>query len=151
MGQVSISGQDVIQLDQRLITNLADGDCGALSFEEDLMSVKAAKNGNRLYASKQGGLVMGLTIRVLLGSPDDKWLNSRFQEQLQDPANFKFLAASVSKRVGDGTGSQNTVVYQGSGGVFQKGIDAKTNSDGDTDQSVATYTLKFGTHSRSVQ
>lgn len=151
MSEVALSGKDVIQIDQRILQGFADGDCGLLSFDEDIVGVKPGKNGNVLYSQKAGGRLMGLQLRVIVGSSDDKFLNSRFAEQQNDLASFIMVAGTFSKRVGDGKGNQNTVVYQGSGGVFRKAVEGKTNADGDIDQSVAVYMLLFGDHNRSVQ
>jgi hypothetical protein len=151
MGSVSLTGKDAIQIDGRNINDLADGDCGALTIPNDLAAVKSSKNGNTIYAYNESGRQVELSLRILLGSDDDKFLNSRLQEQKSDFSGFTLLAGSFAKRVGDGQGNVNTVVYQCAGGVFKKQPEAKTNAEGDTEQSVSVWVISFGNGDRAVQ
>ena len=151
MGSVSLTGDDVIQIDGRGINDLADQDSVALTYPEDLAKVKASKNGNTIYAFNNMGRITECTIRVLLGSDDDKYLNSRMQEMINDFSAFTLVTGSFSKRVGDGKGGLNSDIYQMSGGIFKKQVEAKTSSEGDTEQSVAVYTIQFGNSSKSIQ
>jgi hypothetical protein len=148
---VSLTGQDTIQIDSRVLSDLADGDSVQLEFPNDLATVKASKNGNTVFAFNETGRLVECTLRVLLGSGDDKYLNSRMQEMKNGFSNFILLAGSFSKRVGDGQGNLSTVVYQCAGGIFKRQVDAKTSSEGDVEQSVAVYKISFGNGSKSVQ
>jgi hypothetical protein len=47
------------------------------------------------------------------------------------------------KKLGDGKGNITSDTYNMAGGVFTKIVAAKTNVEGDTDQSIAEYTIKF--------
>ena len=151
MASTSLTGADTIIIDGRVLHDLADGDCVALTFPNDIMAAKASKNGNTLYALSETGRLVECSIRVLIGSDDDKFLNSRMAEMRQDPANFVLLTGSFTKRSGDGTGAVASAVYQCSGGVFKKQVEAKTSAEGDTEQSVAVYNLLFGNGDRSIQ
>lgn len=152
MQTVSLTGTDLIQIDQRILADLADGDAVALSFDNDLAMVKAGKNGNVIYALNEMGRVTGCSLRILLGSSDDKYLNSRMQEQKNGFSDFILLTGSFSKRTGTGDGGNpSTAVYQMSGGIFKKQVEAKTSAEGDTEQSVAVYTISFGNGNRSIQ
>jgi hypothetical protein len=151
MGSVSLSGSDVIQIDGRQLADLADQDSVVLTFPEDLAKVKASKNGNTIYAFNNMGRLTECTVRVLLGSDDDKYLNSRMQEMINDFSAFGLITGSFSKRVGDGAGKMASDIYQMTGGVFKKQVEAKTSSEGDTEQSVAVYSIQFGNSSKSIQ
>jgi len=151
MASTSLTGADTIIIDGRVLHDLADGDCVALTFPNDIMKVKASKNGNTLYALDETGRLVECSIRVLIGSDDDKFLSSRVAEMRADPANFILLTGSFTKRAGDGQGGVASTVYQCSGGVFKKQLDAKSNADGEVDQSVAVYTVTFGNGDRSIQ
>lgn len=151
MPAVSLTGADTIQIDSRVLNDLADQDAVKLSYQNDLAAVKASKNGNMIYALNEMGKVAEAEVRVLLGSSDDKYLNSRLQEMKNDFSGFILVTASFSKRVGDGQGNMTTVVYQCIGGIFKKQIDAKTSTEGDTEQSVAVYTITFGNAGKSIQ
>lgn len=151
MSSVSLSGADTIQIDSRILNDLADQDSVMLTFPDDLAKVKAGKNGNTIYAFNNMGEVTEVTIRVLLGSSDDKYLNSRLQEQIQDFSSFILVTGDFTKRVGDGSANISSAVYQMAGGVFTRQVDAKTSSEGDTDQSVAVYKVMFGNAQRAIQ
>ncbi len=97
------------------------------------------------------GRIIEVTVRVLLGSSDDKYLNSRLQEQKNAFSDFILVTGSFSKRVGDGQGNINTDVYQMTGGIFKKQVTAKTSTEGDTEQSVAVYMITFGNGDKSIQ
>jgi hypothetical protein len=151
MGSVSLTGSDVIQIDGRILNDLADQDAVVLTFPEELAKVKAAKNGNTIYAFNNMGRLTECTIRVLVGSDDDKYLNSRMQGMINDFSAFGLITGSFSKRVGDGAGKLASSIYQMTGGIFKKQIEGKSSSEGDTEQSVAIYTISFGNSSKSIQ
>lgn len=151
MASVSLTGADTIQIDGRILNDLADGDAVTITLPEDLARVKTGKNGNAIYALNNMGRVVDCTIRVLLGSDDDKYLNSRLQEQLQDFSAFILATGAFTKRVGDGSGNISAAVYQLSGGAFSRQIEMKTSAEGDTEQSVAVYKVTFGNSQRAIQ
>lgn len=151
MQSVSLTGDDVIKIDDRNLGDLADADAVVIAFPNDLASVKASKNGNTIYAFNETGRLVECTMRVLAGSSDDKYLNSRMQSMKNGFSDFITLTGAFTKRVGDGHGVISSVVYQLSDGVFKKQIEAKTNADGDVTQSVSVYMITFGNGSRSIQ
>lgn len=148
---ISLTGKDTIQLDNRILTDFADQDYGTLDFANDLAVVKRGKNGNLIFAENATGSQGVLTLRVLLGSSDDKWLTSRKAKQKADFSSFTVLSGVLGKRVGDGAGVINTKIYQCTGGVFKKMPDTKSNAEGDTDQSVAVHVISFGDVNDSIQ
>ena len=151
MSSVSLTGADTIQIDSRVLRDLADLDCVKLTFPNDISAMKTSKNGNTIYALNETGKVAECELRVLLGSDDDKYLNSRLQEMKSDLSSFILVTASFAKRVGDGSGNISTKIYQCSGGVFKKQPEAKTSAEGDTEQSVAIYTISFHNDNISIQ
>lgn len=151
MESVSLTGADVITIDGRVLNDLADQDAVVLTFPNDLANVKASKNGNTIYAFNETGRIVECVVRVLVDSADDKYLNSRMQEMKNDFSTFILLTGAFTKRAGDGKGGISSGVYQLSGGVFKKQIEAKTSAEGDVEQSVAVYTITFGNGNRSIQ
>lgn len=149
-GAVSLTGKDVVVINGRVFKNFADGDLAELTFDADLMNVKASRDGNTIYALNEDGRVSVLKLRLLLGSADDKYLNSLLASMKSDPAGFILMAGSFTKRVGDGEGNSNLVLYQCVGGAFQKMPTAKSSAAGDTDQSVVVWMMKFGNSDRAV-
>lgn len=151
MPSTSLSGADVIQINGRILNDLADQNPVDLTFPNDMFTVKRGKNGNTIYAQNNMGGLAECKIRILLGSDDDKFLTSLFQTAINDLSGFILMTGQFSKRVGDGQGVISTVVYQMSGGIIKKGVEAKTAAEGDADQSVAEYTVVFGNAPKSIQ
>jgi hypothetical protein len=151
MSSISLTGKDTIQIDSRVLNDLADGDSVILTYPNDIANVKASKNGNTIFAMNNTGMQCEVSIRVLAGSTDDKYLNSRMQEMILDFSKFVLLTGVFAKRVGDGAGVLSSIIYQCSGGVVKRQPEAKTNAEGDTAQSVVTYVISFGNGDRSIQ
>jgi len=149
-GAVSLTGKDVIVINGRVFKNFADATLAALTFDGELMIVKASKDGNTIYALNEQGRVSTLSLRLLLGSSDDKYLNSLLASMKSDPAGFILMVGSFTKRVGDGAGNSNLVVYQCVGGAFTKNPGASSDATGNTDQSVVVWDIKFGSADRAV-
>lgn len=151
MSSVSLTGSDVVVLDGRVLHDTADADFVVLEFENDLANAKVSKDGNTIFALNQTGNLVKATLRVLLGSADDVVLNSRLQQMKNDFSGFTLLVGSFTKRVGDGAGNVKSVVYNLANGIFKRMPSAKSNAEGDTEQSVAVYEVLFYNQSRSVQ
>lgn len=149
-GAMSLTGKDTIQIDARILADLADGDCVTVTFPNDISQSKVSKNGNIIYALNNSGLLAEVSIRLIIGSADDKFLNSRLQEFKNDAAKFTLLTGVFSKRSGQGDGVLATIVYSMGGGVFRRQVDARDNAEGNTEQGVAIYLMTFGNSSRAV-
>lgn len=148
---VSLSGADTIQVNNQVISTLANQDPGHLTFPNEIVSVEQGKNGNTIYAQNNMGYIADLAIRVLLAGIDDQYLNSLLQQQTTAFSDFSLMTALFNKRVGDGQGNILTVVYQLSGGVVSKGIEQFTSARGDVNQSVAVWPIRFGNWTRLIQ
>lgn len=151
MPATSLTGSDVAQINGTIITTLTDGTPFDITFPNNLATIKAGKDGNTIYAKNEMGRMCDVTLRVLLGGADDKFLNSLLQSWISDPAGFTFLTGMFVKRIGDGAGNLQSKVYQCSGGTFVKQPEGKTSAEGDTEQSVAVYQLTFGNCQISIQ
>lgn len=151
MPEVSLTGQDTVQIDGIIFETLGDGTPFDITFPNDLGMVKAGKNGNTLYAKNEMGRVCDISLRVLLGGTDDKYLNGRLIQWIQDPSTFTLLTAMFVKRVGDGEGNIESKIYNCTGGFFKRQVEAKTSAESDTDQSIAVYQLTFGNCQVSIQ
>lgn len=150
MPTVAMSGADTIVINDRIITDLADGDCVAITFPNDLASVKTGKNGNSIYGLNEMGNQADVVMRVMRGSSDDKFLNGLLQNQRNNFSSFVLLIGQFIKKIGDGKGAVASDTYITSGGVFTKIPEGKTNVEGDAAQSVATYTIKFAKAPRAI-
>lgn len=150
MGSVALTGNDVAIIDSRILRDFADGDTVVLDVPNNLAEGKAGKNGNMIYAYNASGRIVNATIRVLRGSADDKYLNRRLQEYINDPAGFVLVAGEFIKRSGDGAGNITLETYLLDGGVFQKMPGGKENVAGDTEQAVAVYVITFANSQRAL-
>lgn len=150
MSTAALSGSDTIMINKRIFNDLADADAAMLEFPNDIASVKTGKNGNSIYGLNESGKQCEVKIRVIRGSSDDKFLNALLATQQSDFAAFPLMIGEFIKKIGDGKGNINRDTYIMSGGVFTKQIAAKSNVEGDSEQSVAIYTLKFSNAPRVI-
>lgn len=151
MASFALTGQDVIQINGRIITALADADSFMLTFPNPMVKVKPAKTGNVIYGLDQTGLMGDLNLRLLIGSDDDKYLNSLMQTLISDISTFVLMTANIIKRVGDGQGNTSSVIYQCTGGVFKEQVSVKTSAEGDVEQSVSMYPMIYGNVVKTIQ
>ena len=140
---VTLTGNDTLKIKGRILADLADGDFANLSFPNDIAALKTGKDGNTVYALNETGRQAELAIRVLRASSDDKFLNSLLAAQRNDFSGFVLMDGEVIKRVGDGEGNVTDDTYLLTGGIFTKNGEAKSNSEGDTEQSVSVYPIQF--------
>ncbi len=150
MATFSLSGSDTAIIGGVSLIDVADGDWFTLTFPNQLAESKTGKNGNSIFALNATGLNADATARIIRGSFTDKQLDSLLQEQLQDFASFQLLDGHFVKRAGDGSGNITSDTYDTSAGIFTFQVDAKSNAEGDTDQSVSVYRFKFANGGRAL-
>lgn len=150
MATTSLTGNDVIIVDGRNLTDLADGDNGALTHPNELSTTKIGKNGNALIAYNATGEVGELILRVVRGSSDDRFLNQRTKAFQRDPASFILMRGTFIKRSGNGIGFTTNDTYVLQGGVPFKKVDTTSNAEGNTDQAVAIHSLRFASVMRGI-
>jgi hypothetical protein len=150
MANVSLTGNDVIKINGRLLSDLADADAGALTFPNNLVEVKTGKNGNSIYAFNETGRQCEVVLRLIRGSPDDRYLNGQLAVMKSDFAATILLTGEFVKRVGDGAGDIRDDTYILSGGIITKEVEVKTNAEGDTEQSITIYNMKFTNAPRTI-
>lgn len=151
MGSFSLTGADTAVISGIVLRDVADGDWFTLTFPNTLAEVKTGKNGNSIFASNAMGQQGEAVLRVLRGSSDDLALDALLQQQLQDFASFITLDGTFVKRIGDGNGGITPDQYVATGGIFSNEVDAKSNAEGDTEQSVSVYRMKFANVQRAAQ
>lgn len=150
MSQVAITGADTVIINDRILTAFADGDSGAFTFPNKLVEVKVGKNKNAIYAGNPMGLICEATLRIIRGTPDDKFLNSLQSAYLNDPPSFTLLTGEFIKRVGDGAGNVTNDVYALAGGVLPNLPEVKENQAGETEQAVTIWKLTFALTERGL-
>ena len=111
MASFAITGRDTLTINDRVLTDLADGDVSVLTFPNDITSVRTGKNGNTLFNMNQTGNNCDLVLRVVRGSDDDKFFNSLLVKMKSDLPAFELMDGSFIKKVGDGSGNITNDTY----------------------------------------
>jgi len=150
MSTVAMSGSDTLVINNRVLNDLADQNVAELTFPNDIATVKTGKNGNSIYSLNESGKQADLVIRVIRGSADDKFLNNLLVQQQANFAGFILMTGEFIKKIGDGKGNVAGDTYITSGGVFTKSVGAKSNVEGDSEQSVSIYNIKFANSPRAI-
>lgn len=145
----ALTGNDTIQIGDRVLRNFGDGDVAKISFPNDLVAVKTGKNGNSVFNLISSGQQSDVELRVLRGSPDDAYLNGQLAQMRADLPSYNVLPGYFVKRIGDGQGNITFDSYLMAGGVFTKMVEASENTEGATDPALAIYHLKFANTKRS--
>ena len=151
MSVVSLSGNDIVKINERILADFASDDIAVLTFPNDLATLKTGKNGNTIYASNETGKQAELVLKVIRGSSDDKFLSNLLNSQKLNFSSFVLMTSELIKRIGDGTGKIISDTYILSGGVFKKEVEAKSNVAGDVEQSVSTYSMIFALSPRAIE
>ena len=151
MTTFTITGDDTLTLAGRVLNDLADADNVSVVFPNNRVESKTGKNENTIFARNMTGNNADVTIRVIRGSSDDRFLQGKIATSDKDFAATVLLDGGFVKRLGDGQGNVILDTYTMLGGMNMKRIDAKDNSDGDTEQGVAVYNLRFAKVVRSAQ
>jgi hypothetical protein len=145
MSTVAMSGNDSVIMNGRIFRDFGDGDFAQLEFPNEIAQVKTGKNGNSIYSINESGKQASLKLKVIRGSADDKYLQQLLNLQ-NIPANFPATVLSTGtlvKNIGDGQGNVSQDTYVLSGGIFTKIPGAKSNAEGDVEQSTVMYEMKF--------
>lgn len=150
MSTVALSGNDTVIINNRIFADLADVNCIELTFPNDIANVKTGKNGNSIYGLNETGRQCEMKLRLIRASSDDKFMQSLLSQQQLNFAGTVLLIGQFIKRVGDGKGNVSSDIYILSGGVFNKQVPAKTNTEGETEQSISEYMLKFTNAPRTL-
>lgn len=151
MSSVALTGSDTITINNRPLADFADGNVAELTFPNDIASLKTGKDGNSIYGFNASGKQAELKVRVIRGSSDDKFLNNLLSQQQANFAGFVLMIGNFIKKIGDGQGNIGSDTYLMSGGVFTKIPEAKSNVEGESEQSVTIYTIKFSNAPRVIR
>jgi hypothetical protein len=146
----SLSGNDLTYISDRLLADLADGDAVVLDFPNNLVEGKKGKNRNAIITFNATGEQVTVTIRILKGSPDDKFFNNELNIYRNNKAGYILLAGEFIKRSGDGAGNIINEIFTMGAGFVQKFPNTKENVEGDSEQGVSIYQLVFMNTDRSL-
>jgi hypothetical protein len=138
-----ITGDDTLIINGHKILTAADGGVFDVTRPNALATGKIGKNGNAIVAANQTGRLADMTIRLLLGNDDDKYLLGLLNNFLNFPPGFSLLTGQFTKNLGDGSGNIQHVTYNLTGGYFLKDTPMSFHVEGNTDQAVAIYPLQW--------
>jgi len=151
MPLLTVTSNDTLVLNGRVLNDMALDDVTTISFPNELISRKTGKNGNTILAQNQQGFNADLSIRVSRGSSDDQFLQALVVQPGNDFPSTQLIAGSFTKRLGDGQGNIISDVYTLAGGVVSKQVEGKENVSGDVTQGEAIYMVKFASCQRQMQ
>lgn len=146
---VTLSGDDISIIGDRILADLADGDVVNLDFPNNITEGKKGKNGNTIITFNATGEQVTATIRVIKGSADDKFFNQELNTYRNNKAGYILLDGQFIKRSGDGQGNIINEIYNMINGFVQKIPNSKENVEGDSEQGVSIYQLMFMSTNRS--
>lgn len=143
------TGQDILEFNGRVLSNFADGDVAIVTYPNELHGMKIGKYGNAIAAHNEQGNMAELQIRVIKGSPDDKFLNSFVTAWKDHLDTFEPGTAEFTKVITVDNGIANEVTSL-SFIIPTKPVETRDNVEGDTEQAVALYNFRCGTSKRSL-
>lgn len=146
-----ITAEDTLTIYDRVLTDFADDDTSSIAFVSDLVKLKTGKNKNTIFAKDETGTNATVTLRLIRGSSDDRFMSGKLSAMQRDFVGQSLATGEFVKRLGDGEGGVVRDVYTLLGGTFQKNVDGKENVSGDTEQAVAVYHMMFAQAKRSQQ
>lgn len=143
MAAVALSGNDTLIINNYTFADFATGDVAMLTFPSEIANVKTGKNGNSIYGLNETGKQADLVVKVLRASADDKFLQQALTTQMNNFSGTVLMQGTLIKKIGDGQGNITSDTYIVSGGVFTKQVEGKINVEGDEQQSISEYHMKF--------
>lgn len=133
-----------------VLNDFAAGAVADLTAPNDISSTTTGYNGNSLGAHNEPGRQRECSLRLVKGSSDDKRFNQNYNLWKDRRSTFKPLKMSFTKNVAheDGSITKDTVdCFFG----LPAGQPSQTiNTEGDTEQVISVYMLRFGNSERSL-
>lgn len=150
MPATAVTGNDALSINSTNLADLADGDAIAVTFPNEIMTVKVGKNQNTVYAANAQGNVTMVKVRCVVAGATDQFLNGLWSLQQTNPAAFTLLTGEYVKPVGTGNGKTVNVTYPLTGGVFTKNPEAFDNVEGDVKTAIVEWEMKFALAVRTL-
>lgn len=154
MATYNLVSDGTLTLWDRVFNDFADDDISAITFPNDLVTVKTGKNGNTIYSKNEPGRNATAAIRLIRGSADDQFIQNILSQSKADFAMTRLASGEFAMRLSDGQDPVPNVirdVYTLKGGVVTRPVDGKENVSGDTSQGVSVYNITFADADRSIQ
>lgn len=134
-----------------IISDLANATVTEFSGDNELSTITTGYNGNGLGAHNEPGRQRLATIRLVKASDDDKRLNENYTLWKNRDSRFRPLKASFTKNIAHSDGSlANDTLYCYFGLPTGQPSQAN-NTEGDTEQVVSVYTIRFADNDRVLK
>lgn len=133
-----------------VLADFAGGTVAELSAPNDLSSTTTGYNGNSLGAHNEPGRQRECTLRLVKAGSDDKRLNKNYNLWKNRDSRFKPLKLSFTKNVAHEDGSITKDTVDCFFGLPSGQPTQANNVEGDTEQVVSVYMLRFGNSERSL-
>lgn len=151
MATYNLVSDGTLTLWDRVFNDFADDDISAITFPNDLVTVKTGKNGNTIYSKNEPGRNATCVLRLIRGSSDDQFVQNRLSEMKRDFVSTVLASGQLALRIGDGEANIVTDVILLKGGVVTRPVDTKENVSGDTSQGVSVYNITFAEADRGIR
>lgn len=151
MSTYNLAADGTLTLYGRVFANFADGDISSITFPNEFVNLQTGKNGNTIYTKNEAGRNAMATLRLIRGSSDDQFLQTKFATMKKDFVSTELAFGEFALRLGDGYGNIARDVYTLQGGAITKPVEGKENVSGDASQGVSIYTITFADGDRSIQ
>ncbi|MEE9571857.1 MAG: hypothetical protein V3W20_02280 [Candidatus Neomarinimicrobiota bacterium] len=139
----TVAGNDTVEIDSTLILGFAGADNFTLTFPNEIMGMTKGKNGNAIFSNNVQGTIGEIEMRLIRTTDSNIFLLNKLNTQLKDLPTFVLMNLIYVKRLGDGLGNVKRDVYNCTGGLFTKKVDIKENLEGDTEQNIAVWNMRF--------
>lgn len=133
-----------------ILSDLADGTVAELTAPNELSTTTTGYNGNSLGSHNEPGRQRECTLRIVKGSGDDKRLNKNYNMWKNRNLLFRPLKMTFTKNVGHSDGSVNRDTVECFFGLPAGQPSQSMVMDGNTEQVVSIYMLRFGNSERSM-
>ena len=151
MGTYTVTGNDTFVMGDRVFNDFVDGDTITITFPNEAASSTTGKGGNSIVADNTAGDNADIELSLSVGSSDDIFLNAQYNTYKSDPAAYTLMNGRFVKRVGDGSGTVNSIVYDFEGVFVRQGVDARENVSGDTEQGKSVFRVRALRAKRTIQ
>lgn len=133
-----------------VLSDFAAGAVAELSAPNDISSTTTGYNGNSLGAHNEPGRQRELSLRLVKGSSDDKRFNKNYNLWKDRSIRFKPLKMSFTKNVAHEDGSITKDTVDCFFGLPSGQPTQVSNTEGDTEQVISVYMIRFGNSERSL-
>lgn len=136
---------DSLKINNALITDLGDGDVITITFPNETSSTKNTYGSGAIITPNVQGGIAEVILRVPQGADrSETYMQSLLSLTVGggNPIATGLLFATFTKVLSDGV-RQYKYIYELNGGSFFKYIDIKSNGEGDTDQGISVYSMRF--------